>query len=74
MVRSVVDLAHSMRMRVIAEGVEETSQLEVVKELGVDEAQGFLLGRPGPDPSLVLKKSTKRQSPAFEYALAPTFS
>jgi hypothetical protein len=31
-------------------------------------------GRPGPDPSLVLKKSTKRQSPDYEYALAPTFS
>jgi diguanylate cyclase (GGDEF)-like protein len=49
MIRSMVDLAHSMNMRVIAEGVEEASQLELVNELGVDEVQGFLLGRPGPN-------------------------
>jgi EAL domain-containing protein (putative c-di-GMP-specific phosphodiesterase class I) len=74
MIRSMVDLAHSMNMRVIAEGVEEASQLELVNELGVDEVQGFLLGRPGPNPSLLLKELAERPSTAFEFAAAPTFS
>ena len=55
MIRSMVDLAHSMNMRVIAEGVEEKSQLDLIRELGVDEVQGFLLGRPGPNPASVLQ-------------------
>jgi len=44
-----------MNMRVIAEGVEEKSQLDLIRELGVDEVQGFLLGRPGPNPANVLQ-------------------
>jgi EAL domain-containing protein (putative c-di-GMP-specific phosphodiesterase class I) len=72
MIRSIVDLAHSMRMRVIAEGIEERSQLELVKELGVDEVQGFLLGRPSPDPLFLLKESTEGESTTYEYASAPT--
>jgi diguanylate cyclase (GGDEF)-like protein len=62
MIRSMVDLAHSMNMRVIAEGVEEKSQLDLVKELGVDEVQGFLLGRPGPNPSHLLEFSYHHSS------------
>lgn len=34
--------------RIVAEGVETESQLRVLRELGVDKAQGYLLGRPGP--------------------------
>jgi diguanylate cyclase (GGDEF)-like protein len=51
MVRSMIDLAHSMDMRVIVEGVEEHSQLCLIREMGADEVQGFLLGHPGPEPS-----------------------
>jgi diguanylate cyclase (GGDEF) domain len=60
MIRSMVDLAHSMNMRVIAEGVEEPLQLELVKELGVDEVQGFVLGRPTPTPFLFLDNRAER--------------
>jgi len=74
MIRSMVDLAHSMDMRVIAEGVEERSQLELVTELGVDEVQGFLLGRPGPDPLLVLKKSMEGPLLACQCTEANSFS
>lgn len=73
MIRSMVDLAHSMNMRVIAEGVEEASQLELVKELGVDEVQGFFLGRPSPNPSLVLKKSEERPPATCGFAPAVVF-
>jgi diguanylate cyclase len=54
--RSIVTLAHGMSMRVIVEGVEEESQLRMVNQLGADEVQGFLLGRPGPNPSQVIKR------------------
>lgn len=56
MVRSMIDLAHSMGMRVIVEGVEEEAQLKLLREIGADEVQGYLLGRPQ-DGSLKFDKS-----------------
>ena len=44
---AIIRMGHSLRMEVIAEGVETGEQLEVLRELGCDVAQGFLLGRPG---------------------------
>jgi EAL domain-containing protein (putative c-di-GMP-specific phosphodiesterase class I) len=44
----------------------------LVKELGVDEVQGYLLGRPTPNPSALLKKSAEGKTTAFEYASVPT--
>jgi EAL domain-containing protein (putative c-di-GMP-specific phosphodiesterase class I) len=44
---AIISMGHSLRMEVIAEGVETEEQLEVLRELGCDVAQGFLLGRPG---------------------------
>jgi EAL domain-containing protein (putative c-di-GMP-specific phosphodiesterase class I) len=44
--RCLIDLAHAIGIRVIAEGVETTAQLELLRRLGCDEVQGFLLGRP----------------------------
>ncbi len=38
-----------MGVGVVAEGVESSDQLEALKRLGCDSAQGFLLGRPSPD-------------------------
>jgi diguanylate cyclase (GGDEF)-like protein/PAS domain S-box-containing protein len=46
MIRSVIALARAVGLAVVTEGVETTSQLELLKELGCDEVQGFLLGRP----------------------------
>jgi EAL domain-containing protein (putative c-di-GMP-specific phosphodiesterase class I) len=37
-------------MKVIVEGIETTEQLELIKALGTNEAQGYLLGRPSPNP------------------------
>ncbi len=49
-ITTVVDLAHKLGLRVVAEGVETESELRAVTAMGCDEAQGFLLGRPaGPD-------------------------
>ncbi|HSI58031.1 MAG TPA: bifunctional diguanylate cyclase/phosphodiesterase [Ideonella sp.] len=47
-VRSIISLAHSLDIRVNAEGVETASQMAALQEHGCDELQGFLLGRPSP--------------------------
>jgi diguanylate cyclase (GGDEF)-like protein len=54
-VRSLVTLAQDLGMRVIAEGIETPEQLKLIKDMGGNEAQGYLLGRPTPDPVAQLK-------------------
>ena len=51
-IRSTVDLAHSLDMRIVAEGVETDANLALIAELGCDAAQGYLLGRPAPASAL----------------------
>lgn len=46
MVRSLADFAHEIHAKVIAEGVERAEELRACRDLGVDAAQGYLLGRP----------------------------
>jgi diguanylate cyclase (GGDEF)-like protein/PAS domain S-box-containing protein len=45
-VRSTIDLAHSLGLKVVAEGVEDQAVLKALIEYGCDAAQGFLFGRP----------------------------
>ena len=45
-VRSTIDLAHNMGLRVVAEGVETARTLQALKKLGCDQAQGFLIAKP----------------------------
>lgn len=49
---AIIRMGHSLRLQVVAEGVETEGQLEVLRGLGCDVVQGFLLGRPTP-PELV---------------------
>jgi diguanylate cyclase (GGDEF)-like protein len=51
-VRSTIDLAHSLGVAAVAEGVETRAQLEALRALGCDYVQGFLLGRPMPAAEL----------------------
>ena len=63
MVRSLVTLAHDLGMRVIAEGIETQEQLKLIQDMGGDEAQGFLLGRPSPDPAALFRFASSKPNP-----------
>ena len=43
---SIVGMAHRLRMQVVAEGVEQTTQAAITHELGCDFGQGWWYGRP----------------------------
>src|SRR5207244_3070565 len=45
-VRAIVALAHNLDMDVVAEGVESVQQLEYLRTLGCEHAQGFFFSRP----------------------------
>jgi len=47
-VRAIVDLGHSLGLRVVAEGVEEEAARDALREMHCDQAQGFLISRPMP--------------------------
>jgi diguanylate cyclase (GGDEF)-like protein len=46
MVRSIIDLAHSLGLKVVAEGVQDAATLDQLRELGADLAQGFHIAHP----------------------------
>jgi EAL domain-containing protein (putative c-di-GMP-specific phosphodiesterase class I) len=47
-VKAIISLAHGFGQQTIAEGVEDPDTLELLREYGVDFAQGYHLGRPAP--------------------------
>jgi predicted signal transduction protein with EAL and GGDEF domain len=47
-VRSIVEMAHTLGFTVVAEGVESGPQAEFLRDLGCEQAQGFLFARPMP--------------------------
>jgi diguanylate cyclase (GGDEF)-like protein/PAS domain S-box-containing protein len=50
MIRTLVALARNIGMRVIVEGIEEPDQLELIRSLGANDVQGYLMGRPTSNP------------------------
>jgi EAL domain-containing protein (putative c-di-GMP-specific phosphodiesterase class I) len=63
LIRSLVMLAHDLGMKVIAEGVETVPQLNLIERLGGDEVQGFLLGKPTPEPMAFIEARQKARKP-----------
>jgi EAL domain-containing protein (putative c-di-GMP-specific phosphodiesterase class I) len=45
---AVIDLAHRLGLRVVAEGAANASDVATLRRLGCDRAQGYFLGRPAP--------------------------
>ena len=52
-VQLIVDLAHGLGLTATAEGVETVEQLRLVRELGCDVAQGYLIAQPMPPDALI---------------------
>ena len=52
-VRSTIELGHSLGLRLVAEGVEDEASLDLVREWGCDQAQGYLLSRPMPGEAVL---------------------
>jgi EAL domain-containing protein (putative c-di-GMP-specific phosphodiesterase class I)/GGDEF domain-containing protein len=53
LVKSTIDLAHSLGMTVTAEGVETPTALALLRGMGCDTAQGYLIARPMPLAALI---------------------
>jgi diguanylate cyclase (GGDEF)-like protein len=60
LVSTIVSLARAFNMKTVAEGVETNEQLQILRLIKCDQAQGFLFGRPTPAaevPSVILRLS-----------------
>ena len=66
LVRSTIDLAHSLGLKVTAEGVETATALSLLAGMGCDLAQGYLIARPMPLKELLMflsqEEAGKRRS------------
>ena len=48
-VKAVIEMAHSMKLKIIAEGIETKEEVEAMKKLGVDYIQGYYFSKPLPE-------------------------
>lgn len=62
-VQSVIALAHALKLKVIAEGVETEQQLALLKDYGCEEMQGFLFSRPVPAREMAMLLARHSGSP-----------
>ena len=64
LVAALIAMAHQLEMEVVAEGVETEDQFAVLRRLGCETAQGYLLGRPMPaDQFAKLLASVRKAGP-----------
>ncbi len=61
-VRSIIDLGHSLGLSVVAEGVETAETWTALEEFGCDRAQGFLISRPLPGADIAQWLALRCQS------------
>ncbi|MFB3064766.1 MAG: EAL domain-containing protein, partial [Gammaproteobacteria bacterium] len=45
-VRTTIELAHNMNLKVVAEGVEDEQTLQQISDMGCEEAQGYFVSKP----------------------------
>ncbi|MCY7304008.1 MAG: bifunctional diguanylate cyclase/phosphodiesterase [Thermoleophilia bacterium] len=71
-VRSTIDLAHSLGLTVVAEGIEQPEELEVLRNLGCDMIQGYIIGRPRKPAALTARLlAGRRHEVMVPIALVP---
>ncbi|HYX29996.1 MAG TPA: EAL domain-containing protein [Pyrinomonadaceae bacterium] len=74
LVMAIITLAHNLRLKVIAEGIETEDQLAFLRLLRCDEGQGYFLGKPSDSeefPPIFNECHNERQ---FQRTMAPTTS
>jgi len=52
-VKAAVDLAHTLDLKIVAEGVEDQMTLDILSDMGCDYAQGYFMAKPMPHDELV---------------------
>ena len=45
LVRAMINLAHNLNLEVVAEGVENIEQLDMLRQFGCDQVQGYLISK-----------------------------
>jgi diguanylate cyclase (GGDEF)-like protein len=67
-VRAIISLAHGLRLKVIAEGVESEEQLGILRRMGCDQYQGFFRSAavPAADIERFARRDAERSKPAGE--------
>ena len=70
-VKAMLQLAENFGSRVVAEGIEDTSDLRVVRDLGVALVQGYATGRPAAQPSAIIPAAAQSVLAAREIAVFP---
>jgi diguanylate cyclase (GGDEF)-like protein len=60
LVRATIQLGHDMRLRVVAEGIEDGDTLDLLSELGCDLAQGYYISRPMPANKLAFMSTVDK--------------
>ncbi len=71
-IRAIVTLAESLGMDTTAEGVETHDDLQLVRELGVSQIQGYIFGRPGDaESALILATSSSVEADGFQCVREP---
>ncbi len=69
-IRAIVGLARQLKIRTTAEGIENQDQLDLVRKLGCDQGQGYLLGKPMPCAAAVELTGKARKAPSQSLAAA----
>jgi EAL domain-containing protein (putative c-di-GMP-specific phosphodiesterase class I) len=54
-VKAIIALGHGLDLDVIAEGVEYEAQADLLKHLGCDQIQGYLIGKPMPSEAITAR-------------------
>jgi diguanylate cyclase (GGDEF)-like protein/PAS domain S-box-containing protein len=74
-VRIIVMLAHNLGLTVVAEGVETLAQLDLIRKVGCERAQGYLFSRPVDHHTILKLLEANRSTPAgFQFKAAKSAS
>lgn len=69
--RGLLRLAETFGATLVAEGIETESELRVIRDLGIELGQGYLLGRPALEPVLVVSDAASRTLASAQVAVLP---